>query len=76
MTKIIDLPERESWTTILENMVVGIKIKVPKDKGRKTVAPRISREIKHMHPLRRYKTDSKSDPDYMIIERKADKKAA
>lgn len=71
MSEVFEMPEKVSWTTILSDMIVGDKLKVSISVGRGTVAPRISREIKYLHPTREYTTDTKSDPKYLIVTRTA-----
>lgn len=68
--EVFKMPKKVSWTTILADMEVKDKLRVSLDVGRKTVAPRISREIKYQHPEREYTTDSKSEPGILIITRK------
>lgn len=66
--EVFEMPAKVSWTTKLIDMQVGEKL-VTHIKNRATISPRISREIKLMHPDRCYKTDAKSEPDKLIITR-------
>jgi hypothetical protein len=70
MGEVFEMPVKVSWTTKLSEMEVGETLRVSLNVGRKTVAPRISREIKLMHPDREYPTDAKSEPGILIIKRK------
>lgn len=69
--KTFEVPQKFSWTSTLSEMEIGGKMKIAAEVGRKTVAPRISREIKLMYPSRVYTTDCTIEPGFMIIERTA-----
>lgn len=67
--KIVQPPEGKwSWVNEIVSIPIGDKIRTPK-KFAKTVKPIISRDVKIKDPNGEFETDSKSDPDYLIIER-------
>jgi hypothetical protein len=67
--KLVEPPkEKFSWTKVILSLNVGEKFKA-KEKYAKTIAPRISREIKLADPERVYETDNKTEPKYLIVER-------
>lgn len=68
--QVFVMPPKVSWTTTLANLKIGEQLPVPEDVGRKTVAPRISREMKLKYPDREFETDRTSSPGVMIITRK------
>lgn len=68
--KVILPPKTKfSWTNEILSVRVGERIKVPKEFA-KTVTPIISRDIKLKAPEREFETDGKSEPAFLIIERK------
>lgn len=67
--RLIEPPkEKFSWANEILAVLVGEKIKIPKEFA-KTVTPIISRDVKLKDPTREFETDGKSEPEYLIIER-------
>lgn len=67
--RIIAPPEEKfSWVNEILNIKAGEKAKTEK-KYSKTLKPIISRDVKLKDPNGEFETDSKSDPEYLIIER-------
>lgn len=68
MIKIVEIPEKPSWTKYILNLKIGEQLKVPISK-RSTVASRISGTIKDRFPERQYPTDAVSEPGWLIVHR-------
>ncbi|TDQ12802.1 hypothetical protein [Pedobacter metabolipauper] len=68
MIKLIEPPkERFSWANEILKMKEGDKVKARKQFAG-SIAPVISRDIKLKAPDREYSIDTKSEPNYIIIE--------
>lgn len=68
--RLVEPPEvRFSWANEILSLEIGDKFKTKKKYG-KTISPLISRDIKYREPEREFETDSKSEPQYFIVERK------
>jgi len=67
--RIIAPPEEKfSWVSEILNIKAGEKARADK-KFSKTLKPIISRDVKLKDPNGEFETDSKSDPNFIIIER-------
>lgn len=69
--RLIEPPkEKFSWTREILVLNVDEQFKAKK-KYAKTISPRISREVKLEAPERVFETDTKSEPEFIIIKRVA-----
>lgn len=68
--RIIEPPEKKfSWVNELIGIQPGEKAKTP-IRYKSSVTPIISRDLKLKHPDAVFETDTTSEPEYLIIERK------
>lgn len=69
--RIVQPPVEEfTWINELVKTPVGDRFKTPKKYG-KSLKSIISRDVRIDNPTIRFKTDSVSDPDFLIVERTA-----